>query len=149
VRIAIGSDHNGVEFKSRIGEHLASRHHEVIDVGPRDSDSVDYPDYAFAVAEKVAGGEAERGILICGSGVGMAMAANKVKGVRAALCLTAEAAGLARGHNNANVLTLAGWQGDAGDALDIVDRFMETAFEGGRHARRVDKMTAYEERTKP
>ena len=109
---------------------------------------MDYPDYAFAVAEKVASGEVQRGILICGSGVGMALVANKVKGVRAALCLSPEAARLARGHNDANVLALAGWQSDAADALEIVDRFVDTEFEGGRHARRVNKIIEYEERNK-
>jgi len=144
MKIAIGADHNGVEFKQMLKEHLAQHHHEVIDVGPETTDSVDYPDFAFAAAEAVAAGEADRGILICGSGIGMSMAANKVRGVRAALCLTPESARLTRAHNDANVLTLAGWQSGADDVLEIVDNFMQTDFEGGRHARRVDKIAAYE-----
>lgn len=145
MRIALGADHNGVEFKKRLTARLAELGHEVADAGPQTTDSVDYPDYAFAVAEMVASGEVDRGVLICGSGAGMAMAANKVGGVRAAVCLTPEAARLARSHNDANVLVLAGWQDDSGDLFDILDRFIEGEFEGGRHARRVDKIKAYEE----
>ena len=146
MNIVLGSDHNGVEFKKLLVEHLRSAGHEVVDVGPGEEGSVDYPDFAFAAAEMVASGDSDRGILICGSGVGMSMAANKVKGVRAALCFSPEAAALTRQHNDANVLALAGWQGEAGDILDVVDTFLATEFEGGRHARRVDKITAYEER---
>jgi len=144
MKIAIGADHNGVEFKARLKEHLAAGH-EVIDVGPATDESVDYPDFAFAAAELVGRGEADRAVLICGSGIGMSMAANKVKGVRAALCDTPEAARLTRQHNDANVLTLAGWRTEAADVMDIVDAFLDTEFEGGRHARRVNKITAYEE----
>lgn len=146
MKIVLGSDHNGVEFKKLLVEHLRSAGHDVVDVGPEEEGSVDYPDFAFAAAEMVASGDSDRGILICGSGVGMSMAANKVKGVRAALCFSPEAAALTRQHNDANVLALAGWQGEAGDILDVVDAFLSTEFEGGRHARRVDKITAYEER---
>jgi ribose 5-phosphate isomerase B len=145
MRIALGADHNGVDFKRRLTARLAESGHEVVDVGPQSTDSVDYPDYAFAVAEMVASGEVDRGVLICGSGAGMAMAANKVRGVRAAVCLTPEAARLARGHNDANILVLAGWQNDSSDLFDILERFIEGEFEGGRHARRVDKIRAYEE----
>jgi len=145
VKVVLGADHNGIEFKKLLAKHLREAGHVVIDVGPQTTESVDYPDYAFAAAEKVASGEADRGILICGSGVGMSMAANKVRGVRAALCLSTEGARLARAHNDANVLTLAGWQSDADDVLDIVDTFLKGGFEGGRHARRVDKIKAYEE----
>jgi ribose 5-phosphate isomerase B len=145
VKIALGADHNGIEFKKLVTGHLEESGHVVVDVGPRSTESVDYPDYAFAVAEMVASGEVDRGILICGSGVGMSMAANKVRGVRAALCLTIEGARLARAHNDANVLTLAGWQSGADDVLDIVDTFLKGEFDGGRHARRVDKIKAYEE----
>jgi ribose 5-phosphate isomerase B len=144
MKIAIGSDHNGTRFKELLREHLGGRH-EVIDVGPDTDDSVDYPDFAFAAAEMVGRGEADRGILICGSGIGMSMAANKVKGVRAALVDSADSARLTRQHNDANVLTLAGWRTEGADAMDIVDAFLETEFEGGRHARRVDKIKAYEE----
>lgn len=145
MRIAIGADHNGVAFKRLLVGHLGGGGHEVIDVGPQDDGSVDYPDFAFAAAELVARGEAERGILICGSGIGMSMAANKVAGVRAASCFTPEQASMTRRHNDANVLALAGWQGEARDVLDIVDTFLNTDFDGGRHERRVNKIKAYEE----
>jgi RpiB/LacA/LacB family sugar-phosphate isomerase len=146
MKIVVGADHNGIDFKRLIKEHLVSEGHEPIDVGPHEETSVDYPDFAFTAAEMVAKGEADRGILICGSGVGMSMAANKVKGARAALSLSPEAAALARRHNDANLLTLAGWQSEEADVLTIVDTFLTTEFEGGRHARRVDKIIAYEER---
>ena len=146
MKISLGADHNGIDFKQLLSDHLKSAGHEVLDVGPSGTDSVDYPDFAFAAAEMVSNGEANRGILICGSGIGMSMAANKVPGVRAALCFTPEAAALTRRHNDANVLALAGWQSDGGDVLEIVDTFLATDFEGGRHARRVDKIIAYEQR---
>lgn len=146
MKISIGADHNGLDFKQMLSDHLKSAGHEVVDVGPTGTDSVDYPDFAFAAAEMVSNGEANRGILICGSGIGMSMAANKVPGVRAALCFTPESAALTRQHNDANVLALAGWQSEGGDVLEIVDTFLATDFEGGRHSRRVDKITAYEQR---
>jgi ribose 5-phosphate isomerase B len=146
MKIVLGSDHNGVEFKKLLIEHLKAGGYEVQDVGSQGTDSVDYPDYAFAAAEMVSKGEAERGILVCGSGVGMSMAANKVRGIRAALCFTPESAELTRRHNDANVLALAGWQGEASDVLQIVDKFLTTEFDGGRHARRVNKITEYEKR---
>jgi ribose 5-phosphate isomerase B len=146
MKVVLGSDHNGVEFKKLLIDHLKSKGHEVMDAGPSGTGSVDYPDFAFAAAEEVGSGDADRGILICGSGVGMSMAANKVIGVRAALCFTPESAALTRQHNDANVLALAGWQSEASDVLQIVDTFLSTGFEGGRHARRVDKITEYEKR---
>ena len=146
MKISLGADHNGTDFKQMLSDHLKSAGHEVLDVGPSGTDSVDYPDFAFAAAEMVSNGEANRGILICGSGIGMSMAANKVPGVRAALCFTPESAALTRRHNDANVLALAGWQSDGDEVLEIVDTFLATDFEGGRHARRVDKITAYEQR---
>lgn len=144
MKIAIGADHNGVKFKALLKRHLMETH-EVVDVGPETEDSVDYPDFAFAAAEMVGRGEADRAILICGSGIGMSMAANKVKGVRAAMCHTADEARLTRAHNDANVLALAGWRTQQGDVMDVVDAFLSGEFEGGRHARRVDKIKAYEE----
>ena len=146
MKVVLGSDHNGVKFKQLLIDHLRAEGYEIDDAGPVGSDSVDYPDYAFAAAEKVSRGEAERGILICGSGIGMSMAANKVFGVRAALCFTPQSAALTRQHNDANVLALAGWQSDASDVLQIVDTFLTTEFDGGRHARRVDKISEYEKR---
>ncbi len=146
MRVVLGSDHNGVDFKNLLIDHLDSGGYDIEDAGPGNSDSVDYPDYAFAAAEIVSKGEADRGILICGSGIGMSMAANKVLGIRAALCFTPESAALARQHNDANVLALAGWQSEAADVLKIVNTFLTTGFDGGRHARRVDKISGYEKR---
>ena len=146
MKIVLGADHNGVDFKQLLIDHLISGGYEIEDAGPSDTESVDYPDFAFAAAEMVSNGSADRGILICGSGIGMSMAANKVPGIRAALCFSPESAALARQHNDANVLTLAGWQSEASDVLQIVDTFLTTDFEGGRHARRVDKIMAYEKR---
>lgn len=146
MKIALGSDHNGVEFKQLLVEHLETAGYEVVDAGPQGEESVDYPDFAFSTAEMVSNHEADRGILICGSGIGMSMAANKVNGIRAALCFTPESAALTRQHNDANVLALAGWQSEASDVLEIVDKFLTTEFEGGRHARRVNKITSYEKR---
>jgi ribose 5-phosphate isomerase B len=144
MKIVLGADHNGVVFKKKLVEHLTGKNHEVIDKGPHDIISVDYPHYAFAVAEMVTAGEADIGILICGSGNGMSMAANKVRGIRAALCLSVDAARLARNHNDANILVLTGWHSEADEVFDIVDTFLESKFEGGRHARRVGQITAYE-----
>jgi len=146
MKIVLGSDHAGAQFKKVVLEHLASAGHETVDVGTHGEESVDYPDFAFAAAEMVAAGNADRGILICGSGIGMSIAANKVKGIRAALCLSPESADLTRRHNDSNVLALAGWQSQEADVLVIVDNFLNAEFEGGRHARRVNKITEYEER---
>jgi ribose 5-phosphate isomerase B len=150
VKIAIGADHRGVGLKEAIKRRLRELGHDVVDVGTDGEASVDYPDLAIADAEKVARGEADRGILVCGSGAGMAIAANKVKGIRAALAVSPEGARLARAHNDANVLTLGAWQdADEQQVLDIVESFLSTEFEGGRHARRVEKIRAYEEKGKP
>ena len=145
MKIALGADHGGYRLKAHLSQILRTEGHEVQDVGTFSESSVDYPDFAFAAAELVGRGEADRAILICGSGIGMSMAANKVKGVRAALCDTPESARLTRQHNDANVLTLAGWRTQGADVMEIVDAFVETDFEGGRHARRVGKITSYEE----
>ena len=147
MKIAIGADRRGFELKERIKALLASLHHEAIDVGTLGAESVDYTDFAIAAAEAVSQGRADRGILICGSGVGMSIAANKVDGVRAALAVTPDGARLARAHNDANVLTLGSWQaGDAAAVVEIVKTFLATAFEGGRHARRVEKIREYEKK---
>ncbi len=145
--IAIGADHRGFKLKEAIKRRLDALHHRVVDVGTDSEESVDYTDFAIETAEMVARGEADRGVLICGSGAGMSIAANKVKGIRAALAVSPEGARLARAHNDANVLTLGAWQGDdEKQVLAIVEAFLETEFEGGRHARRVDKIRAYEEK---
>ena len=147
MKIAIGADHRGFELKERIKQRLRDLHHEWVDVGTEGDASVDYTDFAIAAAELVAAGAADRGILICGSGAGMSIAANKVRGIRAALAVSPEGARLARAHNDANVLTLGAWQqDDAARVLEIVEAFVATEFEGGRHARRVDKIRDYEER---
>jgi ribose 5-phosphate isomerase B len=147
MKIALGADHRGYALKERIKSLLRTLSHEALDVGTQGEASVDYTDFAIAAAEKVARGEADRGILICGSGAGMSIAANKVRGVRAALAVSAEGARLARAHNDANVLALGAWQeADEDRVVEIVKAFLATDFEGGRHARRVDKIRAYEEK---
>jgi ribose 5-phosphate isomerase B len=146
VKIAVGSDHRGFTLKQRLYHMLSEEGHEVIDVGCDTADSCDYPDFAFPVAEKVTGGEVDRGILICGSGIGMSIAANKVKGVRAALCRTVDDARMTRMHNDSNVLTLSESSMDDPGIADLVRVWLETPFEGGRHTRRLDKIRAYEDR---
>ena len=145
MRIALGADHAGVGLKARIRQALDDRHLEYHDFGPSTDSPVDYPDYAVRVAESVASGEFDRGILICGTGVGMAIAANKVPGVRAAPASDRDGARLSREHNDVNVLTLGARTTSAEDAVEIVDVFLATPFGGGRHQRRVDKIMALEE----
>lgn len=145
MRVAIGADHAGVALKTRVTQRLDERHVSYRDFGTSSEDSVDYPDYAVRVARSVSSGESDRGILICGSGVGMAIAANKVRGIRAAPVTTPDAARLARQHNDANVLTLGARALETDAALEIIEAFLATAFDGGRHQRRVDKITATEE----
>ena len=144
MRIAIGSDHRGFALKEALKELLAELGHEWVDFGCQGEEPVDYPDIARPLAEAVAAGEYERGILICGSGVGMSIAANKVKGIRAALCHDTFAGRLTRRHNDANVLCLGGWCIGRGVAEDIVRLFLSEDFEGGRHARRLEKIRAIE-----
>ena len=140
--IAVGADHGGFPMKERLGFRLKERGYRVIDCGTDSTDAVDYPDLAVSVATKVAAGEADIGIMIDGAGIGSAMAANKVPGVRAALCYDVSTARNAREHNHANLLTLgAGLIGD-GLAWQIVEEFLATAYGGGRHARRVAKIDA-------
>jgi ribose 5-phosphate isomerase B len=144
MKIAVGSDHRGVAVKQRIVPLLRQHGHEVIDVGPDNPGSVDYPDYALEVARQVGDGRADRGILICGTGIGMCIAANKVRGARAAPCHDSITAELSRRHNDSNILCLSA------DLLgeELIERmiriWLETPFEGGRHARRVDKIMKYE-----
>jgi ribose 5-phosphate isomerase B len=144
LRIAVGSDHRGYPLKERIARYLRSGGHEVIDLGCDGTDSADYPDYAFAVAEKVAAGEADRGILVCGSGIGMSIAANKVKGIRAALCHSIDDARMTRMHNDSNVLSLSAKGIEDPRIEELVHVWLETPFEGGRHLRRIDKISEYE-----
>jgi ribose 5-phosphate isomerase B len=140
MRIVIGSDHAGLRLKATVVQHLRAAGHEVDDVGAHTTDSVDYPDFAKRVASGVAGGAAERGVLVCGTGQGMAMTANKVSGVRASVVADVFSARGTRAHNDANVLCLGERVVGAGLALEIVDAWMGTEFEGGRHARRVGKI---------
>ena len=141
--VAIGSDHAGYEMKEFIKDSLRSSVQSMafVDAGTHSTDSVDYPDYAHQVAIKVEKGEVQKGILICGSGNGVCMAANKHQGIRAALCWTKELAMLARQHNDANILCIPARFISKETALEMVDVFMSTAFEGGRHANRVAKIT--------
>lgn len=138
--IAIGSDHAGFTRKQEILEHLQSQGHEVKDLGTYSKDSMDYPDVAVEVAKQVASKEVERGILVCGSGIGVSIVANKTEGVRAANCVNEEMASLSRQHNDANVLALGERLVDTKTALSMVDIFLSTRFEGGRHQQRVDKI---------
>ena len=145
MRIALGSDHAGVELKVLIIRELDDRAFDYHDFGPSTDSPVDYPDYAARVAESGSSGQFDRGILICGTGVGMAIAANKVPGIRAAQVTNSDGARLSREHNNANVLTLGARTTPVIEALKIVDAFLETPFSGGRHQRRIDKIMALEQ----
>ena len=145
MRIALGADHAGVDLKTRVKQFLDRRRLDYEDFGPDAPEPVDYPDYAASVARSVASGSCARGILICGSGIGMAIAANKVRGIRAAPITTPAAARAARRHNDANVLTLGARTLAVDDALAIVEAFLAEPFDGGRHQRRVDKIAAAEQ----
>lgn len=138
--IAIASDHGGFELKEKVKEHLRERNVKFVDLGTNSTESVDYPVYGKACAEAVASGKAERGIVICGTGIGISMAANKVKGIRCGLCTSVEMAKLTRQHNNANMLAMGGRILEAETAFAIVDAFLDTEFEGGRHKRRTDML---------
>lgn len=142
MRVAVGADHAGVDLKDAIKRRLEQRGVLVHDVGTHGAASVDYPDYAAQVAEAVSHGQADRGILVCGSGVGMAIAANKVAGIRASVITDVAASTLAREHNDLNVLTLGARRTAVDEAERIVDAFLDTPFAGGRHSARVDKITA-------
>jgi ribose 5-phosphate isomerase B len=146
MRIAIGADHAGYELKEIIKHTLDELRTPYRDFGTDSEESVDYPDFAAKVGRGVAAGEFDRGILICGTGIGMALAANKVTGVRAAPVMDLETARLAREHNNANVLALGARVTPPERALDIVRTFLRTDFEGGRHERRLNKVAALEQR---
>lgn len=149
MKIALGSDHAGFPLKSEVGPLLEAAGHEVVDVGTDSEESTDYPLYAAEAAKLVAGGEADRAVLVCGSGVGVSIVANKVDGVRAVNAHDAEEAEMSRRHNDANVLALAGRRLETGQAGEIVERFLSTDFEGGRHERRVDQISAVERGDQP
>ncbi len=143
-KLPIASDHAGFELKQELTKYLSARF-EIKDYGCESCDSIDYPDYGFAAATAVSKGEFKRGILICGSGIGMSIVANKVNGVRAALCHCVEFAQLSRQHNNANILVLPGRFVSLELAKKIVDIWLATEFEGGRHQKRLEKIKSYEE----
>lgn len=139
--LAIANDHAGVALKQTLAEAVRAMGMNPLDLGVNTDDSVDYPDQAYAVCSAIEAGRAERGLLICGSGIGMSMAANRYSHIRAALCYTEEAARLARAHNDANVLVLGSRLIDEATALACLKAFLTTEFEGGRHTRRIDKLT--------
>ena len=138
--VLLAADHAGYDLKQDLARHLADLGYQSMDLGPDSADSVDYPDYAHRLAEAIERGEAERGILICGAGIGMSIAANRHAGVRAANCLDERMAALAREHNDANVLCLGSRLLDPDQAKKILWTFLETPFGGGRHGRRVEKI---------
>jgi ribose 5-phosphate isomerase B len=145
MKIIIGSDHRGRDLKEKIKTFLSEQAVPVIDAGPFDGKPVDYPDLGKEVAEKVSSGACERGILICGSGVGMSIVANKFPGVRAALCKDTYCARMSRNHNDANILILGADTTPQDAALSIVDTWMKSEFEGGKHQRRLDKIKEIED----
>ena len=145
MKIAIGCDHAGFKVKQAIISYLCENGYEYQDFGTYDESSCDYPDFADALCKKIMSGEYERGILICGTGIGMSMAANKHKGIRAACCENTFSARMTRMHNNANVLCFGERVIGYGLACDIVDQFVDTEFEGGRHQARVDDINALDE----
>ncbi len=148
MKLMIGSDHGGFELKEEVKKYLESLGHEVVDVGTYTPDSCDYPDIAKAGCEKITSGECERGILICGTGIGISMAANKIRGIRAACCSDTYSARYTRLHNDANVLCFGGRVVGVGLACELVDAYLSVEFEGGRHQRRVDKIMALEAENK-
>ena len=144
MKIALGCDHGGLEHKNAIGEFLKEAGHEVVDFGIYEQVSVDYPDIAKKVCESIVKGETERGILVCGTGIGMSIAANKYKGIRAAACSEHFSAKYTRLHNNSNILCLGGRVVGVGTAIELAELFVNTEFEGGRHQNRIDKIAEIE-----
>ncbi len=140
MKIALGADHAGYLLKERILQYVIARGHDVIDEGTNAADSVDYPDFAIRVAESVAAGRAERGILVCGSGIGMAITANKIPGIRAANISSQYEAQMSREHNDLNVITLGARILDESGATQIVQSWLDTPFSGGRHSGRLEKI---------
>jgi ribose 5-phosphate isomerase B len=145
MRISVASDHAGFALKEAVKEHLTTLGHDVVDFGTYSDESTDYPDYATPAARAVAAGDVEKGVFVCGSGQGMVMTANKVRGVRAALAWHPDVARLSRQHNDANVLALPARFMGTEQALEIVDAWLGAEFEGGRHVPRVEKMMKAEE----
>lgn len=142
MKIAVASDHGGYKLKECVKEYLRERNIEVLDFGTDSEESVDYPVFGKACAEAVAAGKADRGIVCCGTGIGISIAANKVKGIRCALCTDEHMAEMTRKHNDANMLAMGGRITDEETALKITRKWLDTEFEGGRHQRRVDMLNA-------
>ena len=140
MKISMGADHAGFSVKEKIREYLESKDYSIIDKGTYSEESVDYPEFGHSVGNSVQSGESTKGIVVCGSGIGISMAANKVEGIRAALCTTPEHAQMSRLHNDANVLAIGARMTDYDVITDIVDTWLNTEFEGGRHSRRVNKI---------
>lgn len=145
MKIAVGADHAGFLLKERLLARLREQGHDVTDFGTHSTESTDYPDYAAAVGHAVAGGEADKGLLVCSSGVGMSIAANKIDGIRAALGTNTDLVSYTRRHNDANILAIGANYTPAGEAEQLLDTFLTTDFEGGRHARRVEKIKLLEQ----
>jgi ribose 5-phosphate isomerase B len=146
MKISLGADHAGFALKEELKKALAERGHDVVDHGTASAESTDYPDYAVPVGEDVAQGRADRGVLVCSTGVGMSITANKIHGVRAALAMNPEEVRLTREHNDANVIALGGMFFSPAQAMELIEIFLNTEFHGGRHARRVSKIMAAEQR---
>jgi len=144
VRVSVGSDHAGLELKGLLAGHLAALRHEVVDLGTYTPESVDYPDFGAAVARSVAAGESDLGVCVCGTGIGISIAANKIDGARAAVVHDVTSARLAREHNNANVVCFGARLVGPAVATESLDAFLSSEFEGGRHLRRVEKISALE-----
>ncbi len=147
MKIAIGNDHVAVEMKNHIVRYLTEKGYELVNFGTDEEDRVDYPVYGKKVADAVASGECDLGILICGTGIGISMAANKVKGIRAAVCSEPYSAALTRQHNNANIIAFGARVIGTATAETIVDAFLNAEFEGGRHGKRIEMISAIEEGT--
>ena len=145
MRIAMAADHGGFALKETLKSYLVGLGHEVVDFGTNSAEMVDYPDFVGPAARAVAAGECDRGIVLCGTGLGAMLTANKVRGIRAVVCHECFSARMSRLHNDANVLCLGGRVHGVGLAQELVDLWLQTPFEGGRHARRVDKIKALEE----
>jgi ribose 5-phosphate isomerase B len=149
IRVAVGSDHAGFPLKEKVRQYLEGKGYEVEDAGTDSTNSVDYPDFAAKVARRVASGQVSFGVVMCGTGVGVALSANKVPGIRAATCNETLSAHFARSHNNANVLAMGARLVDAAMAERILDTWFRTPFEGGRHGRRIEKISSIEQRYPP
>lgn len=148
MKIAIGCDHGGITLKDSIVNYLEERGVKIEDFGTFGTESVDYPDFAYKVARSVADGKADKGILMCGTGIGISIAANKVNGIRCALCHNTETARLTALHNDSNVLAMGGRVIDSDTAVNIVKTWLDTPFEGGRHINRINKISEIEKKEK-